>query len=214
MNDQAPLDGGSAAAAPPQGRWQGGDQHLTWQRHALVMGIVNVTPDSFFDGGRYVEPSRAIAHGAELARAGARILDVGGASTRPGAQPVPPDVQIARVIPVLRGLRSATDALLSIDTSSAVVADAALAEGAAIVNDVTAAAGDPDMLALLARSACGVVLMHMQGTPRSMQLAPTYRDVVAEVGPAVDLRDRHHEAVARCEGADVEERHGEVVAPR
>ena len=145
------------------------------------MGVVNVTPDSFYDGGRHLDTDRAVAHALELARAGAQILDIGGESTRPGAETVPPRVQIERVLPVLRALRDATDAVLSIDTSSSAVAEAALDAGASIVNDVTAGRGDPAMARLVAGSACGVVIMHMQGSPRTMQQAPIYGDVVPEV---------------------------------
>jgi dihydropteroate synthase len=158
-----------------------------------LMGVVNVTPDSFSDGGLYLDPEAAIAHGRELAAAGADILDVGGESTRPGAEPVPGAEELARVVPVIGGL-SALDCEISVDTSKAVVATAALDAGATIVNDVTALRGDPEMAALCAGRGCTVVLMHMLGEPRTMQAAPRYEDVVAEV--KAFLAERLEAAVA------------------
>jgi dihydropteroate synthase len=146
----------------------------------VVMGVVNVTPDSFSDGGAWLDPAAAIAHGHDLARQGAAILDVGGESTRPGAEPVAEDEELRRVIPVLEGLAGAGPRL-SIDTSKAAVAEAALAAGATIVNDVTALRGDPAMAALLAQHGCDVCLMHMLGEPRTMQRDPRYGDVVDDV---------------------------------
>jgi dihydropteroate synthase len=146
----------------------------------LVMGVVNVTPDSFSDGGAWLDPDAAVAHGHDLARQGADILDVGGESTRPGAQPVAEDEELRRVVPVLEGLAGAGPRL-SIDTSKAAVAAAALRAGATIVNDVTALRGDPAMAALLAQHDCEVCLMHMLGEPRTMQREPRYDDVVADV---------------------------------
>jgi dihydropteroate synthase len=147
-----------------------------------VMGILNVTPDSFSDGGRFLDPARAIEHGLALARQGAAILDVGGESTRPGAEPVDAAEERRRVVPVIDGLRAAgTRARISIDTSKASVAEAALAAGADIVNDVTALRGDPEMGPLIARRGAGCVLMHMLGEPRTMQRDPRYGDVVSEV---------------------------------
>jgi dihydropteroate synthase len=145
-----------------------------------LMGVVNVTPDSFSDGGLYLDPEAAIAHGRELVRAGAEILDVGGESTRPGAEAVDVEEELRRVIPVIRGLRD-LDCELSVDTSKVRVAEAALEAGAAIVNDVTALRGDPGMAALCAERGATVVLMHMLGEPRTMQDDPRYEDVVAEV---------------------------------
>jgi dihydropteroate synthase len=147
-----------------------------------LMGIVNVTPDSFSDGGLFLDADRAIAHGLALAEQGASILDVGGESTRPGAQPVAADEELRRVIPVIEGLRAArVSARISIDTSKAVVARAALGAGAEIVNDVTALRHDPQMAALVAAHHGPVCLMHMLGEPRTMQSDPRYDDVVAEV---------------------------------
>ena len=145
-----------------------------------LMGVVNVTPDSFSDGGLYLDPEAAIAHGEELARAGAAILDVGGESTRPGAESVAVEVELARVAPVIAGL-SGLDARVSVDTSKRAVAEAALDAGAEIVNDVTALRSDPEMAALCADREATVVLMHMLGEPRTMQEEPSYDDVVADV---------------------------------
>lgn len=145
-----------------------------------LMGVVNVTPDSFSDGGLFLDPEAAISHGRELAAAGAEILDVGGESTRPGAEAVPEDEELRRVIPVIRGLIAA-QAQTSIDTSKAAVAAAALDAGAGIVNDVTALRGDAEMASLCAERGATVVLMHMRGEPRTMQDDPRYDDVVAEV---------------------------------
>jgi dihydropteroate synthase len=145
------------------------------------MGIVNVTPDSFSDGGRYAATEAAVAHGLALAGQGADLLDVGGESTRPGSEPVPLDVELRRVLPVVEGFRSRTTVPLSVDTSKAEVARRCLAAGASVVNDVTALRGDPDMAGVVREAGAGVVLMHAQGTPATMQLAPHYDDVVGEV---------------------------------
>ena len=144
------------------------------------MGVVNVTPDSFSDGGLYLDPDRAIAHGEELAAAGAAILDVGGESTRPGAEPVDAMTERGRIEPVIAALAGAGHTV-SVDTSKASVAEAALDAGAAIVNDVTALRGDVEMAALCGDREPTVVLMHMRGEPRTMQRDPAYDDVVAEV---------------------------------
>jgi dihydropteroate synthase len=145
-----------------------------------LMGVVNVTPDSFSDGGLYSDPEAAIAHGRELATAGAEILDVGGESTRPGAEPVDAEEELRRVVPVVRGLGE-VGSRISVDTSKAPVADAALEAGAEIVNDVTALRGDPAMASVCAERGATVVLMHMLGEPRTMQDDPRYGDVVNEV---------------------------------
>jgi len=144
------------------------------------MGVVNVTPDSFSDGGLYLDPGAAVAHGEELAAAGAEILDVGGESTRPGAEEVAAAEELRRVEPVVAGLAGG-EATVSVDTSKAAVAEAALDAGAEIVNDVTALRGDAEMATLCADRGATVVLMHMLGTPRTMQRDPVYGDVVAEV---------------------------------
>jgi dihydropteroate synthase len=146
------------------------------------MGVLNVTPDSFSDGGRFLDPAAAIAHGLALVEEGADILDVGGESTRPGALPVGEQEELDRVLPVIAGLRAAqARARISIDTSKAAVARAALAAGAEIVNDVSALRADPQMAAVLAESGAECCLMHMQGLPRTMQDDPRYDDVVADV---------------------------------
>jgi len=144
-----------------------------------LMGVVNVTPDSFSDGGEFLDPEAAIAHGEELVRDGAEILDVGGESTRPGAEEVGAEEEMARVLPVVEGLAGV--ATVSIDTSKAVVAEAALDAGASIVNDVTALRGDPEMGGLCAERGATLILMHMRGDPRTMQEDPRYDDVVDEV---------------------------------
>ncbi|MBK5220634.1 MAG: dihydropteroate synthase [Thermoleophilia bacterium] len=151
------------------------------------MGIVNVTPDSFSDGGLYLDPELAVAHGHELVAQGAAILDIGGESTRPGAEPVPAAEELARVVPVIEGLAGG-GAAISVDTSKRAVAEAALDAGAEIVNDVTALRGDPEMAALCAGRGATVVLMHMRGEPRTMQDAPVYEDVVREVGDFLAAR--------------------------
>ena len=147
-----------------------------------VMGIVNVTPDSFSDGGQFLDPGRAVEHGLALAAAGAAVLDVGGESTRPGSHPVPADEQRRRVVPVIRRLAAEAGVPVSIDTADASVAAAALDAGATVVNDITAGRGDPAMLPVVAAAGAGYVFMHMQGTPATMQADPRYDDVVAEVG--------------------------------
>jgi len=148
-----------------------------------LMGILNVTPDSFSDAGRHFDPEVAIDHGLRMAAEGADIIDIGGESTRPGATRVGAAEQLQRVLPVLTGLRRQLPAgcLLSIDTTQAEVAGAALAAGAGIVNDVSAGRDDPALFDLVRHSGAGLILMHMQGTPMSMQTAPHYEDVVREV---------------------------------
>ncbi|HEX5646242.1 MAG TPA: dihydropteroate synthase [Nitrospira sp.] len=147
----------------------------------LVMGIVNVTPDSFYDGGRYKLPEQAIAHAIELVEQGADILDIGAESTRPGANPVSQEDELARLIPVITGLVRRVTVPISVDTTKASVAQSALDAGACIINDVSALRLDPAMASIVARSGAAVVLMHMQGIPQTMQHAPQYGDVVNEV---------------------------------
>jgi dihydropteroate synthase len=147
---------------------------------ARIMGIVNVTPDSFSDGGLFLDREAAVAHGRELAADGAAIVDVGGESTRPGAEAVPVEAELDRTAPVVAGL-AAVGIPVSIDTSKGAVAEAALDAGAEMVNDVTALRFDPELAGLCAARDCELVLMHMQGTPRTMQLDPTYDDVVEDV---------------------------------
>lgn len=145
-----------------------------------LMGIVNVTPDSFSDGGQFAEADRAIAHGLALARQGADILDIGGESTRPGSMPVSADDEIARIRPVIEGLKGC-GARLSVDTRHARTMQVALSMGVDIINDITALTHDAQALDVVASAQCQVILMHMQGTPQTMQAAPVYADVVAEV---------------------------------
>src|SRR5271155_5167531 len=140
-------------------------------RDPVVMGVLNVTPDSFFEGGRFADPEAAIAHGVRLIGEGAALIDVGGESTRPGAESVSVEEELARVVPVIRGLRAATTAILSVDTSKPEVMAAAAAAGAGLINDVRALRA-PGSLAAARASGCAVCLMHMQGQPRTMQQAP------------------------------------------
>ena len=146
-----------------------------------VMGIVNVTPDSFSDGGRYLDPEAGLAHARRLIAAGADILDIGAESTRPGAEPVGEDEEIARAVPLIAAIRAESDVAISIDTMKPQVARAAVAAGANLWNDVAALRFSPDAPAVAAELGCEVVLMHMQGEPRTMQADPQYGDVVAEV---------------------------------
>ncbi|HUK64850.1 MAG TPA: dihydropteroate synthase [Dongiaceae bacterium] len=177
--------GGSASAPvrdqPTRGPavWRCRDRALSLER-PLVMGVINVTPDSFSDGGRFLEPEAALAHARRLLDEGADLLDLGAESTRPGAEPVPADEQWRRLSPVLEGLARETRAVISVDTSSAAVAERVLAAGAHAINDVSAL-GDPEMGGAVAGSGAGLVLMHMRGTPATMQRDPRYDDVVAEV---------------------------------
>jgi dihydropteroate synthase len=164
-------------------------------RRTAVMGIVNVTPDSFSDGGKFFDADMAAAHGVRLEEEGADVVDVGGESTRPGAEPVPAEEEIRRVVPVIRKLRAKIKIPISIDTVKSEVARAALDAGADIVNDVSALRVDAAMAALVAREVVPIILMHMQGTPRTMQQNPAYADVVSEV--AGFLKERSDYA-ARC----------------
>ena len=161
---------------------------LTWGDHRLelggrtrIMGIVNVTPDSFSDGGKFFDPEVAAAHGARLAEEGADILDVGGESTRPFSDPVSVEEEIRRVVPVIRALAARVRTPISVDTVKAAVAEAALDAGAAIVNDVSAGRMDPELLSLVGRRGVPVILMHMKGTPKTMQKNPEYADLIGEI---------------------------------
>ncbi len=154
---------------------------FSFPRPAIVMGIVNVTPDSFSDGGQYLEPETAIAHALRLEAGGAEIIDIGGESTRPGAVPVSAAEELRRVLPVIEGLAGRLRVPISIDTMKAEVARAAVQSGASIINDVGAGRSDPAMWRLAAETGAGYVCMHMQGTPQTMHLHPVYGDVVAEV---------------------------------
>ncbi|HWP60512.1 MAG TPA: dihydropteroate synthase [Candidatus Acidoferrales bacterium] len=163
---------------------------LDLSRRTALMGVLNVTPDSFSDGGKFFDPGRAVARGLELAAEGADIIDIGGESTRPGSEPVPAAEEIGRVVPVIRALRRQVALPISIDTYKAEVARRALAEGADIVNDVSALRFDSGMAPLVAAEKVPVILMHMQGTPRTMQLSPSYRNVVSEVADFLRARAR------------------------
>ena len=161
--------------------WQGRRFRFVFPRPALVMGVVNITPDSFSDGGQFLEPQAAVEHALQLVAEGADILDVGGESTRPGAALVSVEEELRRVLPVIEALSGRVSVPLSIDTQKPAVARAALAAGAAIVNDIAATQLRPEMWAAVAEAGAGYVAMHMQGTPQTMQLEPHYGDVVGEV---------------------------------
>ncbi|MFO7749737.1 MAG: dihydropteroate synthase [Desulfobacteraceae bacterium] len=150
-------------------------------KQTAVMGILNTTPDSFSDGGRYLDLDAALAHGEEMVRQGADILDIGGESTRPFARPVPAGLEMERVVPVIEKLSRRIDVPISIDTSKASVAEAAINAGAAMINDITALEKDPGMADLAARTGVPVVLMHIQGTPETMQINPNYKEIVQEI---------------------------------
>ena len=168
--------------------WRAGDRAWEFPRSPLIMGIVNVTPDSFSDGGQHATPAAAVAHALTLAAEGADLLDIGGESTRPGAPAVSESEELARVIPVIEQLAGQTDAALSIDTQKPAVAKAALAAGAVIINDIAANRADSKMWQIAGAARAGYVAMHMQGTPQNMQNAPTYTDVTAEVRAFFDER--------------------------
>src|SRR5918992_164740 len=158
----------------------------------VLVGALNVTPDSFSDGGDFLDPERAVARAATMLDEGARVIDVGGESTRPGSDPVSPEKEARRVIPVIRGIvADRPGAIVSIDTYRAGIAEAALEAGARVVNDVTALRGDPRMAALVAAARCSVVLMHMLGEPKTMQRDPRYSDVVSEVRAFLATRAEH-----------------------
>jgi dihydropteroate synthase len=164
-------------------------------KRTWLVGVVNVTPDSFFDGGLYFEPARAIERALALAAEGADIIDVGGESSRPGSNPIPAKEEKKRILPVVEVLKQKNDVLISVDTTKAEVAEAALAAGADIINDISAGRFDPRMLPVAARSGAALILMHMKGTPRTMQIAPHYDDLLGEV--KAFLRERL-EAAESC----------------
>ncbi|WP_257457085.1 dihydropteroate synthase [Archangium lipolyticum] len=168
------------APAPPASLVLGG-RTFTFGTRTYVMGVVNVTPDSFSDGGRYFDTERAIAHGLRLAEAGADILDVGGESTRPGSPPVPAEEEVARIVPVIQGLRARTEVPISVDTTKAAVAREALKAGAVLVNDISGFLFDPELPRVTAEAGAACCVMHIQGTPETMQKDPHYEDVVDEV---------------------------------
>lgn len=172
-------------AAPPlsqrSAHWQLRTRRLDLPRRPLVMGILNVTPDSFSDGGQFDDLQAALNHGVRMAAAGADLIDIGGESTRPYSEPISAEEELRRVLPVVQGLAERVGAVLSIDTSKALVAKEALAAGAEVINDVTALTGDPRMIEVALETCAGVCAMHMRGTPQTMQEQPVYDDVVAEI---------------------------------
>lgn len=169
-------------------QWKCRDRVLEAGKRPLIMGILNVTPDSFSDGSRYFDGKKAVARGLEMAEEGADIIDVGGESTRPGASEVGEEEEIRRVIPVISELAAGTGAVISVDTMKAAVAGRAAEAGAGIINDVSALTHDPDMVRVAGEYGAGVILMHMRGNPRTMQDEPRYEDVVAEVSGYLGAR--------------------------
>lgn len=191
--------GGASLAAAARAAWRGWCRNgYDWEigngrvvrlgGRPRLMGILNVTPDSFSDGGCYADPARAVEHAVAMAAAGADLIDVGGESTRPGAEPVSPEEEAARVVPVVRAVAERVDVPLSVDTTKAEVAAAALEAGASVVNDISGCTFDPAMPDLVADREAGVVVMHIRGVPRTMQEAPSYGDALAEV--CRELRER------------------------
>jgi dihydropteroate synthase len=166
------------------------DRLIEFPDRPLIMGVVNVTPDSFYDGGRYLDAEAAVAHAVRLVEEGADLLDIGAESTRPGANVVNEEEERRRAIPVVTAVAKAVTVPISIDTSKAAIAREALDVGAVLVNDVTALRGDPAMVDVVARSGAGIVLMHMYGTPHTMQQAPRYDDVVEEISEFFEERIR------------------------
>jgi dihydropteroate synthase len=171
--------------------FQAGKQIIELEERPLLMGIVNVTPDSFSDGGRYFDCEAAVAHAIRLVEEGADLLDIGAESTRPGAMPIDATEELRRLIPVVAAVAKAVSVPISVDTSKACVAKAAIEAGAAIVNDVTALRGDPAMVNVVAQAEAGLVLMHMKGSPQTMQQAPQYQDVVEDVAAFLSERAQH-----------------------
>ena len=171
----------SASLTDQQRLWRIHDQDYQLGLQPWLMGIVNVTPDSFSDGGKFLEPERAVEHALQLAADGADVLDIGGESTRPDAVPISADEELRRVIPVISRLAEQTDRLISIDTSKAIVAREAVAAGAHIINDISGATFDPLMPQAVASTSAGYICMHIQGTPQTMQKSPQYGDVVSEI---------------------------------
>jgi dihydropteroate synthase len=161
--------------------WKIGGRVFDLSRQGLIMGILNVTPDSFSDGGEFFAGEKAVEHGLRMAADGAQIIDVGGESTRPGAESVAAEEELRRVIPVIERLCAKIDIVISIDTSKALVARAAVQAGASIINDVTGGRGDKGMMPLVAETNSAFIIMHMQGSPRTMQIEPRYADVVSEI---------------------------------
>ena len=161
--------------------WRIGKRVFDVSRHGLIMGVLNVTPDSFSDPGEFFTPVKAIERALQMAADGAHIIDIGGESTRPGSEPVTAEEELRRVISVIENLRPKLDVPISIDTSKAEVARAAIEAGASIVNDITGGRGDEQMLPLVAETKSAFIIMHMQGIPRTMQVQPRYTDVITEI---------------------------------
>ena len=168
-------------------------KELSFGQRTLIMGILNVTPDSFSDGGCYLGVAAAIDHAKEMAKDGADVIDVGGESSRPGASPASAEEELARVLPVVEGLVDEVSVLVSIDTCKSEVARRALETGAHIVNDITALQGDAEMAKVVAEMGAGVILMHMRGTPRTMQQSPVYDDVVSDISSWLQRRIEYAE---------------------
>ena len=166
--------------------WRIAGRMVDLSQRGLIMGVLNVTPDSFSDGGAHLAPEKAVAHGVTMAEEGADMIDVGGESTRPGAEPIAAEEELSRVVPVIKKLRAKIDSFISIDTSKAEIAHAAIEAGAGIVNDVTGGRGDAGMMQLVAQTKAAFIIMHMQGNPPTMQIEPRYVDVVAEVADFFD----------------------------
>jgi dihydropteroate synthase len=179
--------------------WKISGHIVDLSRRGMIMGVLNVTPDSFSDGGEYLSVEKAVKRGLQITAEGAQIIDVGGESTRPGAEAISAEEELRRVIPVIEKLRAKVDIFISIDTSKAEVAKAALDAGASLVNDVTGGRGDPEMMPLIAKRNAAFIIMHMQGTPQTMQIAPHYIDVVSEVA---DFFRQQYARVLEC-GVDL-----------
>jgi dihydropteroate synthase len=184
----------AAPPSPSQWCWSVGTRTIDLQDHGMIMGILNVTPDSFSDGGKFAECAAAVRHALDMVDQGADIIDVGGESTRPGSSPVSEFDELSRVIPIIRALRDESDVLVSIDTSKARVAEAALEAGANIINDVAGLRSDVRMLEAAAATNAGIIIMHMKGDPRTMQAAPHYEDACKEV--AAFFQEREATALA------------------
>jgi dihydropteroate synthase len=193
MNTHSPAGSGRKILATRHGG-------IDLTRRTVLMGVLNVTPDSFYDGGRRLELGVALSHAVAMVEAGADIIDIGGESTRPGARPVPLEEELSRVLPLIRALRRESAVVISIDTYKSIVARRALDEGADILNDISALRFDPEMVSVAAGEKVPIVLMHMQGEPSSMQKAPFYRDVVSEVCEFLRARSEF----ARARGVDDE----------
>jgi len=193
------LDAATAADVPPDPTVLGG-RTFRWGERTFLMGVVNVTPDSFSDGGRHLERDVAVRHALDLAGAGADLIDIGGESTRPGSAEVPFQVELDRVLPVLEAVRAASDVPVSVDTRKAAVAREALRLGAVLVNDVSGLGHDPGLATAVAEAGAALALMHIQGTPETMQVDPRYDDVVAEVTDLLSGR------IARAVAAGVDRR--------